>query len=374
MKGQNAFSIYVPGGGWLGTLDTLGNKSMYIYRADEPDTLKMLGNLIDPATTPIQTVAGWNWIGYVPNYSLPVNDALASLPAQTGDLIKSQLSFAQYINADFGWIGNLKYMSPPNGYQIKLAAPGTLIYPPASINMNGGGPSNRGLQQLASAALQKKREAELPVTSFWVVDPTQFEYSMTLIGMLKNDDSNATTGTMEIGAFAANGELRGSGPAIYIAPDQSYLFFLTTYSNLNGEQLHFKLYDSSTGGIQALNEQMYFAPDLHQGTIETPVPFTLATSGTHTEVIDGQSFDVQPNPFHTETMFLYTLAKSQEVNLSVLDMNGKVVVNMRTAARAGLNTQIWKGQTENGASLSPGIYFVRLQTDAGSMVKKVVLQ
>jgi hypothetical protein len=59
----------------------------------------------------------------VPNYSLPINDALASLPAQFGDMIKSQYAFAQYMNPTFGWVGNLKYMSPPNGYQIKLARP-----------------------------------------------------------------------------------------------------------------------------------------------------------------------------------------------------------------------------------------------------------
>ncbi|MEO6759831.1 MAG: hypothetical protein ABIO24_10295, partial [Saprospiraceae bacterium] len=140
MKAQNAFSTYLPGGGWLGTLQTLGNTPMYIYRADQPDTLKMLGNLLDPATTPIPLVSGWNWIGYIPNYSLPVNEALSSISAQTGDLIKSQVSFAQYLNPTFGWVGNLKYMQPPNGYQLKLTTPGTLIYPQASVHLNGGSP------------------------------------------------------------------------------------------------------------------------------------------------------------------------------------------------------------------------------------------
>ena len=82
----------------------------------------------------IFSAAGWNWIGYIPNYSLPINDALSSVPAQTGDLIKSQVAFAQYINPQFGWIGNLKYMQPPNGYQLKISTPGTLIYPPPTIN------------------------------------------------------------------------------------------------------------------------------------------------------------------------------------------------------------------------------------------------
>ncbi|MDO8971899.1 MAG: hypothetical protein Q7U74_14490, partial [Saprospiraceae bacterium] len=50
MKGQNAFSTYLNGTGWLGSLNTLGNTSMYIYRADQPDTLNMMGNVLNPAT------------------------------------------------------------------------------------------------------------------------------------------------------------------------------------------------------------------------------------------------------------------------------------------------------------------------------------
>jgi hypothetical protein len=372
MKGQNAFSTYLNGGGWFGSLQTLGNNSMYIYRADQPDTLKMLGNVIDPSTTPISLVSGWNWIGYIPNYSLSVNAALSSISAQTGDIIKSQVSFAQYINPAFGWIGNLKYMAPPNGYQVKLSAPGTLVYPPPT-NMNGSGTANRVPEQIKfSTESQRPRDETPPVSNFWTVDPTQFENSMTLIGMLKVNGLDATTATMELGAFAGN-EARGSATAIYIEPLQSYQFFLTTYANGSGGQLHFKLFDSSTGAVQDLSELMYFSPDLHQGSIESPVPFTLPTSGTQ-ESIFKQSFDVQPNPFHAETVFRFGLPKAQEVTITVLNTNGKSVSSVRTAAREGLNTMIWKGQTDAGAALAAGIYFVRLQTESGSAVRKVVLE
>ena len=79
---------------------------------------------------------------------------------------------------------------------------------------------------------------------------------------------------MELGAFAG-GQPRGSATAIYIEPLQAYLFFLTVYANASGEQLQYKLFDSSTGTVQTLTEAMYFSPDLHQGSIEAPSPFTL---------------------------------------------------------------------------------------------------
>ncbi|MEO6040126.1 MAG: T9SS type A sorting domain-containing protein, partial [Saprospiraceae bacterium] len=358
MKSQNAFSTYFNGAGWLGSLNTLGNTSMYIYRADQPDTLMMTGNVLSPAATPIPVVAGWNWIGYIPNYSLPVNEALSSLPAQTGDLIKSQVAFAQFINPTFGWIGNLKYMSPPNGYQIKLTTPGTLIYPPSANHLQGGNEvESRGPGDPAS---------------FWTIDPTQFEYSMTLIGMLQANAANVTTATMELGAFAGN-QVRGTAQAIYIPPFDSYLFFLTAYANSSGEQIKYKLFDSSTGAVQDLSELMYFSPDLHQGSIEDPVPFSLLSSGTQ-EVAALQSFEVQPNPFHGETLFRFALAKTQDVRLTVTDINGKAVAQVSTLAHEGMNAMVWKGQSDSGASLSAGLYFVRLQTEAGSVVRKVVLE
>jgi len=338
-------------------LNTLGNTSMYIYRADQPDTLQIMGNVINPATTPIPVVAGWNWIGYVPNYSLPVNEALSSLSAQTGDLVKSQVSFAQFINPTFGWIGNLKFMSPPNGYQVKLSTPGTLIYPPSS-NLSGGGThaETRGPGDVA----------------FWTINPTQFEYSMTLIGMLKVNEVNATSATMELGAFV-NGQLRGTGQAIYIPSLQSYEFFETVYGTAPGELVQYKLFDSSTGAIQDLNESMTFSPDSHQGSIDSPLPFTLLNSGTN-EANLVQSFEIQPNPFQSETNFRFALANTQEITLTIMDISGKAVSTVHTTALEGMNTMVWKGQSDTGAILAKGIYFARLQTAAGSVVKKIVLQ
>ncbi|MBK8554915.1 MAG: hypothetical protein IPL65_03690 [Lewinellaceae bacterium] len=54
MKGQNAFSIYFDGAGWLGTLNTLQNSTMYIYRANQPDTLLFKGTVLTPPTTPFR--------------------------------------------------------------------------------------------------------------------------------------------------------------------------------------------------------------------------------------------------------------------------------------------------------------------------------
>ncbi len=357
IRGQAAFSEY--NSGWFGTLNNLSNTTMYIHRTDLPDTLRMQGTPIDPLTTNIPLVAGWNWVGYIPNYSLPINEALASLPAQYGDVIKSQYAFAQYLNPAFGWIGSLKYMSPPNGYQIKLAQAGTLTYPPPPA-------------PFAETSVLERGETE-PAVAHWSVDPTQYEHSSTLIGMMRSNGVNVTTSDMELGVFVGN-EVRGAAQAIYIEPLDVHLFFLTMYANTPGELLRFKLYDDATGMVRDLSETMFFSPNQHQGGIENPVPFELQTTSVEEDFGAAVGFDVQPNPFSSETTLRFHLPKAAEVTLTVSDAQGREVVRRPVSAAAGPNVATWNGRSDAGEWLSSGVYMVRLQTDMGSVSKKVVLQ
>jgi flagellar hook assembly protein FlgD len=70
----------------------------------------------------------------------------------------------------------------------------------------------------------------------------------------------------------------------------------------------------------------------------------------------------------------FALPKAQEVMLTVTNTSGKAVASIRTQAREGFNTLLWKGHSDTGASLPAGVYFIRLQTEAGSVVKKVIIQ
>ena len=196
---------------------------------------------------------------------------------------------------------------------------------------------------------------------------------MTLIGALEASGENITTSTMEIGAFVGD-EVRGAATAIYIASIDAYQFFLTSYANTNGELLKFKLYDSETGEVQDLNETMYFSSDLHQGSVQDPVAFTLQGVSSTQEEVFVQSFDIQPNPFNTETTIRFTLPSAQDINLMVYDVSGREVSSIRTNAPAGLNVLTWNGMSNAGQHLNPGVYFVQLRTEWGSVSKRVVLQ
>ena len=355
-KSQTAFSTY--SGGWFGSLQTLDHLNMYVYRADRRDTLRLLGNRLNPAAVTLSLDAGWNWIGYVPDYPLSVNEALAGIKATAGDLLKSQAAFAQYVDPNFGWVGSLKQMSAPNGYQIRLGAPANLIYPPAKGNKPEPAEARGG--------------PETPPPALWSVHPAQFEHNMTLIGMIEAAGSNVTAASMELGVFAGQ-EVRGSAQAIYVEPLQAYLFFLTVYANNGGEPLAFKLFDAVTGQVRDLQETMFFAPDQHQGSLEAPVPFRFQTTGVHAGDMGKQAFEAWPNPFDAETVFRFALPLAQEAHLTICDAKGRTVAQRSVRATAGLNTLSWKGIGDGGENLPAGIYWAKLQTETGSAVLKMVL-
>ncbi len=359
LKSQSAFSTYLPGNGWVGSLSRLNNISMYNYQSLVADTLKMIGDLIDPQSVSIPVVTGWNWLGYIPNYALPINDALSSLPSQVGDIIKSQEAFAQYIGVPYGWIGNLKYLRAPKGYLLKVQNPGNLVYP---VNPN------------FSEISGSKPDVGSPISNYWNIVPSAFEFSSTFIGMLSVDGLNATTAELELGAFYGD-EIRGTAQAVYIPSLSAYLFFMTTYSNVNGQPLHFKLYDASTGLVRPVQEQMLFLSDLHQGSVAMPVPFTYSLTGTTEVASEKVSLEVIPNPFGAQTTFRFTMAQSEEVDIVVTDVCGRRVADFKVEAIAGVNIVPWStNSTDSGNSLGVGVYVVHLTTSAGVVSRKVLVQ
>ncbi len=339
---------------WSGSLTSISHKSLYMYQAAQPKTIKITGNALTPPSESIVIVSGWNWIGYIPSYKLPVNAALVNINSTTGDVIKSQSAFAQYVNSTVKWVGNLTHLEAPNGYLLRSANAAVLKYPVQSLTDSDPPPTRSEKSTL------------------WNVDATLYEHSMTLIGAFEYAETNATTAGMELGAFVGD-ELRGAGEAIYVEHLDSYMFFLTCFANTSGEQLHFKLYDATTGEVQLLKEKMTFIPHQHQGSIEIPVPFSLKTTGIG-DVYSELSFNVQPNPFRDETVCRIELPDAQLVHLIITDTEGKQLYYTQLQANAGMNLLTWKGCSTSGTPLSNGIYFIRLETEQGVLTKKVMLQ
>jgi hypothetical protein len=81
-----------------------------------------------------------------------------------------------------------------------------------------------------------------------------------------------------------------------------------------------------------------------------------------------------PNPFNPSTRVQFTLAVTEQANLTVYNMLGQEMRVLTSGVRsAGTHEVVWDGRDASGISLASGIYFARLQTQSTSLVIRMVL-
>jgi hypothetical protein len=367
MKSQTQFSNY-SSNAWVGSLTTLGYKSMYQYKSGVEDTLVVIGAKIRADTVSIPVVAGWNWISYLPYKELTPDEALASLSPLNNDLIKSQTTFAQYV-AGTGWVGNLNQLFAPNGYLLKISNPGTLHYPYVTLAGGGGAVEQMavGTGQSATGSHTSLTPRPSSLMTIWTVDPSQFEHNMNVIALVGADANLLEEGDV-IGAFAGD-EVRGGDEAIWVEHLQQWMVFLTVYANGEGEELVFKYYDSSAEDIHRLNETIPFAIDHLQGTVEQPQVFTLEETGTPTsERAQGNWFEVYPNPAGDHVFAAFGSKINETATLRLSDSLGRVVKSMELSTASGLNVVKWET-----LGLAPGAYSLSLTSNGETLTKRVII-
>jgi len=89
-----------------------------------------------------------------------------------------------------------------------------------------------------------------------------------------------------------------------------------------------------------------------------------------TEFVLDQNY---PNPFNPSTTIRYGLPEESNVSLVIYDVRGQVVQTLASAHQsAGWYDVVWNGQTQDGKSISTGIYFARLVAGDYSQVIKML--
>ena len=361
IKSQTAFDQYVPNVGWLGTLDTLSHKTMYLIRLSDPDTLEMIGYAVDVETDTVSIVSGWNWIGYSPQQSMDVDYALSSLEAAaTGDLIKSQFEYAQFVEG-IGWLGSLEFMTPKLGYLLYSLHPGELLYP-----FYEASPVAK-----ATAPILAEHAAG------WSVNPAEYQYTMTLTGIIEVDGAEVDT-TADVLAAFVGGECRGVAQPLYIPEMDRFLTFLMIYSNRSeGERIRFRLFDASEGVERTIAEGVEFRSNAMLGTVGAPFalearPLGIGDVGYVPErFMLGQSF---PNPFNFTTRIGYGLPADGQVEIVIYNLLGQKVRTLVSGVQpAGYRFVAWDGRDDSGNGVSTGMYLYIMKAGEFHDMKKLVL-
>jgi len=72
-----------------------------------------------------------------------------------------------------------------------------------------------------------------------------------------------------------------------------------------------------------------------------------------------------PNPFNPSTNIKFSLPATENVQLSIFDVKGRMVRTLVNGSQeAGEHTVMWDGKDSSGSSVSSGTYFYRLVTDS----------
>ena len=309
LKSQIAFTQYadVEGidGNWFGSLVELSLGDMYMLKIAQQDTIVYEGEAVQVEEVPINIHDSWNWIGYLGQRSLGINEALSSLSFSAGDVLKSKTAFSMYANESLGWLGTLNAMSPGEGYMLNSSGEGVLVYPESSMY----GASNFRLDDNQYA------------TSKWHVESDKYENSMSIVAQIENADLLNEALQNVLGVFNQNMECVGNITATPF-DEQNYLYFLTVHG-VKDDLLQFKYYDVKNDKTYFADYNLSFESDVIIGSINNP--YVIQFEESEFEEEHNLKWYAHPNPFVNLLNVSYTLESESEVSIKVYDMLGRLM-------------------------------------------------
>lgn len=347
IKSQAQFSLYEPSlTQWIGTLTMLTPGPTYQIKIANTDTLYVNGDEANRSGQ-IALASGWNWIGYLPQQTLALNDALSLMTTiQTNDLIKSQVAFAQYLEG-VGWLGSLTHMEPGLGYLIRVAQAGSLDYPdPSSFTQT--------MRVVSRASLSDERQQISDLAPDHVLiglNLSRFPYSMNVIATV--EEITCDDGSVAIYAYSGT-ERRGAASLQFVPALNEHRAFLTVYGEaLEGEEVKLILQSDCLPAVESL--RLSFEADAVVGGLKSPLVLSTENIFPEQQVAPESIFHAYPNPFIEAITIEYTLPQTGPVRLTLYDLLGREVAILVDEVQAtGMHRLSWQDET-----LAPGAYVYR---------------
>lgn len=338
-KSQSAYAQYIDVEGmdqnWFGSLTELSVEDMFMLKISEKDTIVYEGQAVLPYETPIAISSGWNWIGYLGQRMLAINDALSSLNPTSGDVVKSKTAFSMYANESLGWLGSLNNMQGGKGYMLRSADSGVLTYPESS--MYGG----------SEFRMDNNKYSD----NLWKVDHSKYEHSMSFIARIEHPDYVQPQANNLLGVFSGLNCV-GNITATEINGEE-FLYFITIHGN-DGDELRFDYLDVEKDKVYRAENVLEFESDKLKGTLDNPYPININVEAQDLEVFFDLS--IYPNPFSTVFDLSFTLDESVKVEIQLYDVMGRFV---KTISKSLMNIGTHKLQIE-GENLAKGVYFIEV--------------
>ena len=135
---------------------------------------------------------------------------------------------------------------------------------------------------------------------------------------------------------------------------------------------------ADTGHVDAAGVPSYYkltAVDSHgnESLVATLTP--AGTTAVGDAALAKLAFAVpSPNPADVRTTLQYTLPRAGVVRMEIYDASGRLVRELASGTReAGPHAEAWNLRDASGRSVGAGLYFARLKTEFGTMVRRVAV-
>lgn len=361
IKDQTSFADYYEGFGWYSSngLDVIRVTTGYKIYMSNTDILTFTGVPVDYANTQIDLVAGWNWIGYMPQVKDPINHALSSIEPN-GTFIKNQTAYADYY-AGFGWYSSngLDSLVATEGYMLFMSSADTLIYPTP-------------VKSTAAASGQLAKASHRAV--IWQPDVNKYESSMAITGVVLVNGVEHHASDLLVGAFVDE-ECRGVAELVAFPLNGRFEFGMLVHGQ-DGEELIFKVYDRTSDNVLCADSKMKFAADARIGSGLAPFELSVKTNSAIAALELPEQYQLYqnyPNPFNPSTTIAYDLPQDGEMSLEIYDVRGRLVRTLqRGELAAGHYEIIWNGRNDLGIPVVSGIYFYKMKSGEYNQTRRMI--
>ncbi len=340
--------IYIPDNP-LSTLTKVSDGRAYFVKVSQADTLTVFGSFI-PITSQIECTSGWNFVAYYPMTSQSVGTALQSVQSWI-----TQVKGSGGIYTPANPYNTLTDMDPGKGYWLKLNGSHPLVYSANRYKIVND-------EQAQERQDQASEEVELAVTVL-----TQSEVVLTQV-------VNGEAG-LYLGAFCGE-ELRGYSELQNISDRVAAL--LQIFTETQGEELQFKLYNSQTQVWEDLPGTILSEPGVTIGNYQSGNFFILNRNTTgandQTHPVKTEINSVYPNPFNPTTTISFSLKNDSEAKVEIYNIKGQLIkMLLNKKLTAGSHKIEWNGTDSRNKSMSSGVYFCKLTADGKSHNLKLML-
>lgn len=301
--------------GFEGELSSVVPEKSYKVKMNANATLSLTGKVDD---TTISLNQGWNSIGYTPQGSQSVTDALNGVVAEVGDVIMGRDAFATY-NGN-AWVGSLEQMHPGLGYMYYSQSVKSFNYTQTAEDTS------------TPAAVTA------PTYENWSYNPYKYADNMAVIATLHDASGNVIEPANCVVAAFVGDECRG------LVNGSNNIVFLTIHGETKGEEISFRIVDKTNGKQYAAKSSTLFRDAILGSATKPYVIECSELSGIDdAEYLYGTL--IYPNPV-AERLFIK--APANTIKIAIHSASGELMISKEINTSEGLDV----------SALSDGVYVI----------------